>query len=164
MANILLTEDFALKQTHFDANKTVILSEIFFYIPNKFTDSRVYIMLIDSLGITDIISLQFFKNHNEYKVYKINATSTIRVKSGDLKVQVLVVESGSNAIKTSTFISLSDVSIDNYKMIRQLQLINDFSADISDTYKKISELTKINVEIYEKIQTLMSANKGEFLK
>ena len=121
-------------------------------------------MLIDSLGITDIISLQFFKNHNEYKVYKINATSTIRVKSGDLKVQVLVVESGSNAIKTSTFISLSDVSIDNYKMIRQLQLINDFSADISDTYKKISELTKINVEIYEKIQTLMSANKGEFLK
>ena len=153
MANIILMDNFNIRTTSFSATSTYGLEELLFYIPNKMNEANVYIMIVDSAGTKDIVPLQFVGNHNEHKKYKINHSTSIRIKSGECQMYILTIDSKTNMINTSTKMIIK-LSMENYKLMRQLYVVNELNNSMSAIYEKILNMSEMNVELYEKMLAL----------
>lgn len=153
MANIILMDNFNIRTTSFSATSTYGLEELLFYIPNKMNEVNVYVMIVDSAGSKDIVPLQFVGNHNEHKKYKINHSTSIRIKSGECQLYILTIDSKTNMINTSTKMMIK-LTIDNYKLMRQLYVVNELNSAMCGIYEKILNMSEMNVELYEKMLAL----------
>ena len=54
---------------------------------------------------------------------------------------------------TSTSIYLD---VNNFKIARQIYLIEGINKEVLNAYKKVEEMTKINIEIYKSIEEVIS--------
>jgi hypothetical protein len=146
-------DNFNIRTTSFSAKSTYGLEELLFYIPNKMNEVNVYVMIVDSAGTKDIVPLQFVGNHNEHKKYKINHSTSIRIKSGECQMYILTIDSKTNMINTSTKMMIN-LSIENYKLMRQLYIVNELNNTMGGIYEKILHMSEMNVELYEKMLAL----------
>ena len=153
MANIILMDNLNIRATSFNAKITYGLEELVFYIPTKMNGVSIYVMFVDSAGTRDILPVQFAGSHNEYKKYKINCSASIRVKSGPCQMYILTIDSRTNVINTSTKMDIQ-ISIENYKLMRQLYIVNELNNAIGGMYEKILNMTEMNIELYEKMSAL----------
>lgn len=153
MANIILMDNLNIRATSFNAKSTYGLEELLFYIPTKMNGVNVYVMIVDSAGTKDILPVQFAGSHNEYKKYKINHSASIRTKSGPCQIYILTIDSRTNIINTSTKMDIQ-ISIENYKLMRQLYIVNELNNSVGSMYEKILSMTEMNIELYEKMSAL----------
>lgn len=154
MANIILMDNLNIRATSFNAKSTYGLEELLFYIPSKMNGLGVYLMIVDSAGTRDIVPLQFDGIHNEHKKYKINYAASIRSKSGECQLYILTVDSKTNAINTSGKMSIQ-LSIENYKLMRQLYIVNELNISMGSMYEKMLNMTEMNIDLYEKMSALV---------
>lgn len=150
--NIILNEDCTLRTTKMSQSETYDLSDIDFFIPNKFNSFCIFVVLINSVGLTEIIQLNFMENSHQYKKYKITYSNSIRIDSGEIEIKIILVDSTSRDV----FISSGDklicnITVDNYKIARQVAITNELSLSVYELYKKIEEMTEMNIDIYENI-------------
>lgn len=154
LANIILQENFTIKTVKLNQNETYDLSELTFYIPNKFNCSHIFVLITDST-LTDIVPLQYDGSYQSYKTYKMNYANTIRVKPGLVKLSILLYDGKQeNALMSNGSIKFN-ANIENYKIAHQLAITMELNTALKETYNKIMELTTMNIDIYEK---MMEAN------
>lgn len=150
--NVILNEDYTLKTTKMSQSESYDLSDINFFIPNKFNSCNVFVVLINSVGLTDIVPLNFIENSNSYKKYKITYSNSIRVDSGEIELKIVLVDSNGREIYISSGDKLiCNIAVDNYKIARQVAITNELSSSVYELYKKIEQMTEMNIDIYEKI-------------
>ena len=150
--NIILNEDYSLRTTNMSQSKIYDLSDINFFIPNKFNSCNVFTILTNSVGLTEIIPLNFIENSHSYKKYKVTYTNSIRVDSGVVEIKIILIDLNNRDI----FISCGDrlfcnIAVENYKIARQLAITNELNTTIHELYKKIEQMTEMNIDIYERI-------------
>lgn len=150
--NVILNEDYTLRTTKMSQSESYDLSDINFFIPNKFNSCNVFIVLINSVGLTDIIPLNFIENSHSYKKYKITYSNSIRVDSGEIEIKIVLVDSNGREVYISSGDKLfCNITVDNYKIARQVAITNELSLSVYELYKKIEQMTEMNIDIYEKI-------------
>ncbi len=150
--NIILNEDYTLRTTNMSQSKIYDLSDINFFIPNKFNSCNVFTILTNSVGLTEIIPLNFIENSNSHKKYKVTYSNSIRVDSGEIEIKIVLVDLNSHEVCISSGNKLiCNITVDNYKIARQVAITNELSLLVSDLYKKIEQMTEMNIDIYEKI-------------
>ena len=150
--NIILDEDYSLRATKMSQSELYDLSDINFFIPNKFNSCNVFTILTNSVGLTEIIPLNFIENSHSYKKYKVTYSNSIRVDSGEIEIKIVLVDSNSHEVYISSGNKLiCNITVDNYKIARQVAITNELSLLVSDLYKKIEQMTEMNIDIYEKI-------------
>ena len=150
--NVILNEDYTLKTTKMSQSESYDLSDINFFIPNKFNSCNVFVVLINSVGLTEIIPLNFIENSHSYKKYKVTYSNSIRVDSGEIEIKIVLVDSNSHEVYISSGNKLiCNITVDNYKIAHQVATTNELSSLVSDLYKKIERMTEMNIDIYEKI-------------
>lgn len=154
MTNIILMDNLNIRATSFSAKNTYGLEDLLFYIPKKMNDLGIYIMIVDAAGTRDIMPLQFDGIHNEYKKYKINYSASIRSKSGECQLYILTVDSKTNTINTSGKMDIH-LSIENYKLMRQLYIVNELNTEMGSMYEKMLNMTEMNIDLYEKMSALI---------
>ena len=44
-----------------------------------------------------------------------------------------------------------NITVDNYKIARQVAITNELSLSVYELYKKIEQMTEMNIDIYERI-------------
>lgn len=150
LANIILKEYYSINAAKINYNDTYDLSELFFYIPNKFNNSYIFILITDST-INDIIPLQYDSICHSYKIYRVKYDNQIRVKSGKLKIRILVFNDKEMDISMSKESIEINCTVENYKLAHQLAITMEINSALTETYNKIVELTNMNISIYEKI-------------
>lgn len=153
MTNIILMDNLNIRATSFNAKNTYGLEELLFYIPNKMNGVNIYLMVIDAAGTKDIVPLQFVGTHNEYKKYKINYAASIRCKSGACQLHILTVDSKTNSIDTSGKMDIQ-LNVENYRLMRQLYIVNELNNTMSGMYEKMLQMTEMNIDLYEKMAAL----------
>lgn len=149
--NIILNEDNSLRTTKFNSDKTYELSDMNIYIPNDVTYTDIYIVLINKLGINDIIPLELSERTATHRRYKITYTNPIRINSGDVTVKLLLMDVNNNYSAIVSGDLVCPVNIDNYRIAYQTIISEQVSNNVAKTYNKIKELTEMNIEIYEKV-------------
>ena len=150
--NIILDEDYSLRTTKMSQSELYDLSDINFFIPNKFNSCNVFTILTNSVGLTEIIPLNFIENSHSYKKYKVTDSNSIRVDSGEIEIKIVLVDLNSHEVCISSGNKLiCNITVDNYKIAHQVATTNELSSLVSDLYKKIERMTEMNIDIYEKI-------------
>ena len=150
--NIILNEDYSLRTTKMSQSEIYDLSDINFFIPNKFNSYNVFAILTNSVGLTEIIPLNFIENSHSYKKYKVTYYNSIRVDSGEMEIKIVLVDSNSHEVYISSGNKVfCNITVDNYKIARQVAITNELSLSVQELYKKIEQMTEMNIDIYEKI-------------
>ena len=150
--NVILNEDYTLKTTKMSQSESYDLSDINFFIPNKFNSCNIFTILTNSVGLTEIIPLNFIENSHSYKKYKVTYSNSIRVDSGEMEIKIVLVDSNSHEVCISSGNKvICNITVDNYKIAHQVATTNELSSLVSDLYKKIERMTEMNIDIYEKI-------------
>ena len=149
--NVILNEDYSLRTTKMSQSELYDLSDINFFIPNKFNSCNVFIALINSVGLTDIIPLNFTENSQSYKKYKVTYTNSIRVQSGTVKIKIILVDSNNHSVIISCGDVTCNITIENYKIGHQVAIIYELNTSMQNMYLKMQELTEMNIDIHEKI-------------
>ena len=155
--NIILDEDYSLRTTKMSQSELYDLSDINFFIPNKFNSCNVFTILTNSVGLTEIIPLNFIENNHSYKKYKVTYSNSIRVDSGEMEIKIVLVDSNSHEVCISSGNKvICNITVDNYKIAHQVATTNELSSLVSDLYKKIERMTEMNIDIYEKMVEVSS--------
>lgn len=150
--NIILNEDYSLRATKMSQSELYDLSDINFFIPNKFNSCNVFTILTNSVGLTEIIPLNFIENNNSYKKYKVTYSNSIRVDSGEMEIKIVLIDSNSHEVCISSGNKVfCNITVDNYKITHQVAIINELNLSVYELYKKIEQMTEMNIDIYEKI-------------
>ena len=150
--NIILDEDYSLRATKMSQSELYDLSDINFFIPNKFNSCNVFTILTNSVGLTEIIPLNFIENSNSHKKYKVTYSNSIRVDSGEIEIKIVLVDLNSHEVCISSGNKvICNITVDNYKIAHQVATTNELSSLVSDLYKQIERMTEMNIDIYEKI-------------
>lgn len=149
--NIILNEDNSLRTTKFNSDKTYELSDMNIYIPNDVTYTNIYIVLINRLGINDIIPLELSERTATHRRYKITYTNPIRINSGDVTVKLLLIDVNNNYSSIISGDFVCSVNIDNYRIAYQTIISEEVSNNVAKMYEKIKQFTEMNIEIYDKI-------------
>ena len=150
--NVILNEDCSLRTTKMSQSELYDLSDINFFIPNEFNSCNVFTILTNSVGLTEIIPLNFIENRHSYKKYKVTYSNSIRVDSGEMEIKIVLVDSNSHEVCISSGNKvICNITVDNYKIARQVAITNELSLSVYELYKKIEQMTEMNIDIYERI-------------
>lgn len=149
--NIILNEDNSLRTTKFNRDNTYELSDMNIYIPNDVTYTNIYIVLINKLGINDIIPLELSERTATHKKYRFTYTNPIRINSGEVEIKLLLIDVDNNYSSIVSDEIKCNINIDNYKICYQTVISEQLGNSIKSMYEKINQLTEINIEIYDKI-------------
>lgn len=149
--NIILNEDNSLRTTKFNSDKTYELSDMNIYIPNDVTYTNIYIVLINKLGINDIIPLELSERTATHRKYRFTYTNPIRINSGEVEIKLLLIDVDNNYSSIVSDEIKCNINIDNYQICYQTVISEQLGNSIKSMYEKIKQLTEMNIEIYDKI-------------
>ena len=149
MGNIILNEGLHISATKLqDVNDIESLS---FYISKKYSNSNICIAITDYRGIFDIIPLTFSKPETNYNVYHIDCKNEMRIRGGECKIIFFIFDKEFENCNASKTFSLN-LNIENYNLFHHTYISRVLSNDIAIACDKISRMTAMNIEIYDKIR------------
>lgn len=149
--NIILNEDNSLRTTKFNSDETYELSDMNIYIPNDVVYTNIYIVLINKLGINDIIPLELSERTATHRKYRFTYTNPIRINSGEVEIKLLLIDVDNNYSSIVSDEIKCNINIDNYQICYQTVISEQLGNSIKSLYEKIKQLTEMNIEIYDKI-------------
>ena len=129
------------------------LDNLHFYIPKQLQGS-FYCRLIDSNNIESMLKLSKSDTSDKlYNIYKISLDNFIACENGLIKLSIIFIEN--NLSYTSNNVEL-ELNCDNLKSNAQLYYIDSLTAEVINKYKKIIQLTEMNISIYNDIQEVIA--------
>lgn len=124
------------------------LDNLHFYIPKNLY-GNFYCRIVDSNENESILKLSKFNNEDKtYNIYKVSLDNYVTCESGNVFISVLAIE---ESIPHITKAVQLDLSFDNYKSLSQLYMADNLTSEVINKYKKIVELTEMNISIYKDI-------------
>ena len=129
------------------------LDNLHFYIPKKL-QGNFYCRLVDSNESESILKLsKSDSNDKHYNIYKVSLDNFIACENGNMQLSIIFIEN--NLPYTSNNIQLN-LNCDNMKSIAQLYYIDSLTMEVINKYKKIIQLTEMNINIYNDIQEVVN--------
>lgn len=133
----------------FGSLKTVELNDIRFYIPKEM-EQNFYVLISDRNQHINILQLtKTNEAHIDYSIYTVSLENTVSNKS-DASSLLLFYFDQDRFINSNT-LSLS-ISFNQFSSALELYMLQKISAELAETYSKITELTKLNISLYEDIK------------
>lgn len=139
-----------LRCLNFNPNQSYNLEDLNFYLPKK--NITPFLLIEDSKGNKDILKLTQHSVDKSYFIYSVSLENSTILYSGNCSVSIVILD---NDILKSTSLSLY-LNVENFKIARQIYLIEGINKEVLNAYKKIEEMTKMNIEIYTSIEEVMS--------
>lgn len=152
MPNIIL-DNSKIRTVDFSSSTEYELTDLSFYIPAEYFDHTIYAIIYDHTGVNEICSLTNTELRANYKVFNFDPSYSYRIKSGNSIIYLVLISPDMGSITISQDLHVI-VKIDKMKVSHYTLLTETFSKQLADTYTKIEELTKLNIDIYEKIVLL----------
>lgn len=140
-----------LRCLNFNPNQSYNLEDLNFYLPKK--NITPFLLIEDSKGNRDILKLTQCSVDKNYFIYSISLENSTTLFSGNCKISIIIIIDGGVMKSTSTSIYLD---VNNFKIARQIYLIEGINKEVLNAYKKVEEMTKINIEIYKSIEEVIS--------
>lgn len=129
------------------------LDNLHFYIPKKL-QGNFYCRLVDSNESESILKLSKSDSNDKlYNIYKVSLDNFIACENGNMQLSIIFIEN--NLPYTSNNIQLN-LNCDNMKSIAQLYYIDSLTMEVINKYKKIIQLTEMNINIYNNIQEVVN--------
>lgn len=129
------------------------LDNLHFYIPKKL-QGNFYCRLVDSNESESILKLSKSDSNDKlYNIYKVSLDNFIACENGNMQLSIIFIEN--NLPYTSNNIQLN-LNCDNMKSIAQLYYIDSLTMEVINKYKKIIQLTEMNINIYNDIQEVVN--------
>lgn len=125
------------------------LDNLHFYIPKKLQGS-FYCRLVDSNESESILKLSKSDSSDKlYDIYKVSLDNFISCGNGNIKLSILHIENNIPYISADIQLNLI---FDKCKSAMQLYFMDDLTSEVINKYKKIVELTEMNINIYNDIK------------
>ena len=125
------------------------LDNLHFYIPKKLQGS-FYCRLVDSNESESILKLSKSDSSDKlYDIYKVSLDNFISCGNGNIKLSILHIENNIPYISADIQLNLI---FDKCKSAMQLYFMDDLTSEVVNKYKKIVELTEMNINIYNDIK------------
>ena len=125
------------------------LDNLHFYIPKKL-QGNFYCRLVDSNESESILKLSKSDNNDKlYNIYKVSLDNFISCGNGNIKLSILHIENNIPYISADIQLNLI---FDKCKSAMQLYFMDDLTSEVINKYKKIVELTEMNINIYNDIK------------
>ena len=137
-----------MRLIQYNPNRIYQLNDLIFYIP-KSNVITPFLIVKDLNGKTDILKLSQIKTDGIYNVFTVASQQILSVAEGTLICSILILTETHSRMSANTTIQ---ISFDNYEIGNKVTLLKDVANEVYDTYKKIEELTKLNITIYEAIE------------
>lgn len=137
-----------MRLIQYNPNRVYQLNDLIFYIP-KSNVITPFLIVKDLNGKTDILKLSQIKTDGIYNVFTVASQQILSVAEGTLICSILILTETHSRMSANTTIQ---ISFDNYEIGNKVTLLKDVANEVYDTYKKIEELTKLNITIYEAIE------------
>ena len=129
------------------------LNDLNFYIPKEYKNAIPFLLIKDSKEKQDIIKLAAVGADNNYNIFSVALANSILVMAGPSVISLLLITDDTFTFSNSQFLLLD---FEKYNIAHQISLIEDLSKNLITTYKKIEQLTNINIDIYENIEEVMN--------
>lgn len=150
MPNIILENGGHLRTTQCSADETYGVESLYFYIPNTYTDSSIFLMLKNSQNLYEIVELTKFKRDKNHIVYQIAVNQNLRVSNDLITLAILILK------PDGTYVFSDNVNLklttNNYVLARQVYIAQQVGSQVQDYYKKIITLTEENRNIYNQMK------------
>lgn len=115
-------------------------------------------MLIeDSKGVKDILKLTKDSFDRYYNIYSVSLANAICVEAGESKIVLLLL--GNNTIKAAAQSNVY-ITYDNFTTGQQIQMIEEFTKEVRRACRKVEEMTKMNIQIYQEIEEVVSSDNS----
>ena len=125
------------------------LDNLHFYIPKKL-QGNFYCRLVDSNESESILKLSKSDGSDKlYDIYKVSLDNFISCGNGNIKLSILHIENNIPYISADIQLNLI---FDKCKSAMQLYFMDDLTSEVINKYKKIVELTEMNINIYNDIK------------
>ena len=125
------------------------LDNLHFYIPKKLQGS-FYCRLVDSNESESILKISKSNSSDKlYDIYKVSLDNFISCENGNIKLSILHIENNIPYISADIQLNLI---FDKCKSAMQLYFMDDLTSEVINKYKKIVELTEMNINIYNDIK------------
>lgn len=125
------------------------LDNLHFYIPKKLQGS-FYCRLVDSNESESMLKLSKSDSSDKlYDIYKVSLDNFISCGNGNIKLSILHIENNIPYISADIQLNLI---FDKCKSAMQLYFMDDLTSEVINKYKKIVELTEMNINIYNDIK------------
>lgn len=133
----------------FGSLKTIELNDIRFYIPQKM-DQNIYVLISDQNKHINILQLaKTNEAHSDYTIYTVSLENTISNKPGISSLLLFYFEQ--DKLISSNALTLN-ISFNQFNSVLELYALQKISSELAETYRKITELTKLNISLYEDIK------------
>ena len=125
------------------------LDNLHFYIPKKL-QGNLYCRLVDTNESESILKLSRTDSSDKlYDIYKVSLDNFIACCNGNIKLSILHIENNIPYISADIQLNLI---FDKCKSAMQLYFMDDLTSEVVNKYKKIVELTEMNINIYNDIK------------
>ena len=142
------SEKKSLRLVKFNPEETYNLEDLDFYIPSNLRNATPFLLIKDSEGTKDILKLAQIQTGHAYNIYSVSLDNAISVTDGLSSIIVMVINNDIMRSAASEII----LNYENFQNGIELSSLEKFSYSLAETYTKIQELTKMNIEIYETIE------------
>ena len=142
------SEKKSLRLVKFNPEETYNLEDLDFYIPSNLRNATPFLLIKDSEGTKDILKLAQIQTGHAYNIYSVSLDNVISVTDGLSSIIVMVINNDIMRSAASEII----LNYENFQNGIELSSLEKFSYSLAETYTKIQELTKMNIEIYETIE------------
>ena len=133
----------------FGSFNAVELNDIRFYIPKE-SKQNLYILISDQNQHTDVLQMtKTNEAHSDYYIYTVSLENTVSNKSGTSSLLLFYFEQ--DKLINSNSLSLN-ISFTQFKSALEVYTLQKISTELAETYSKITELTKLNIALYEDIK------------
>lgn len=136
----------------YDSCQVYQLDELQLYLPRNTHETGIYFRLIDADRNETVVKLEKTGRDGEYNIYQVSLDNTLSIVEGETEVIVLIFRN--NTMKTMN-VGKIHITYDNFSVAHRLYLIGELSKDVNLTYRKIEELTRMNLQIYEDVKEVV---------
>lgn len=151
MANIIINDDLSVRTTSYDLHKSYPIAELDFFIPVKYSNFKLYVIIKDQNDIIDICDLRYTNTHGNYSCCNISPTQCLRIVTGKSTLYIVLLNIETREIYLTKDVQ-ADIQVEFHKLSHKIYALNELTSEIGTMYEKIVQMSDVNVDIYEKIQ------------
>ena len=128
------------------------LDNLHFYIPKKL-QGNFYCRLVDTNETESILKISKTDSSDKlYNIYKVSLDNFVACCNGDIKLSIFHIENNLPYISNDIQVKLC---FDKCKSMMQLYFMDNLTTEVVNKYKKIIELTEMNINIYKDIKEVV---------
>lgn len=152
--NFILNSNGSIRTTQFTPSNEYNIEDINFYVPAQLADNNsVFLVMKNQQNLYEIIELVRSKGTQSVTniLYKVSLKQNIRVNNESVKMYLLLINNSNGEFTKSSVLSVK-ILTNNFDLTRQIYISQQMTEKMQKIHMQILDLTKKNLEIYEKIK------------